>query len=292
LGAQTGPAVLPSAQIIVGLLGPGDGHFSGGHIPAGGGLHEQVGQPFASSTFPYWQAMAHTGPQTGAFTQAQTDGELSNLLFASHATFWTHEQTPPQSAPPRAGSQLSLGSSTHLPKPGQALPVMPPHEGPVGTHLPALHCVPGAHRTAEQGSGLHEQVGQPFASSTFPYGQAILQTGGQTGMTETHAQTDGGPSNLVSAGQLTALCSHEQMPPQSAPPRVGSQLSRGSSTHLPRPGHALPAMPPHEGPSATHLPASQCVPDAHFTVAHGSIGAGLHLHVGQPFASSTLPYWQ
>ena len=55
--AQTGPAMLPSAQIVETVLGPGVGHFSGGQIPG----------------------------ETG--TQAQTDGELSNLLFASQATF-------------------------------------------------------------------------------------------------------------------------------------------------------------------------------------------------------------
>ena len=241
--------------------------------------------------------MAHTGPQTGGLTgtQAQTDGEPSNLLLVVQATFWTHEQSPPQSAPPFAGLQLSVGSSTHLPRPGQALPVMPPHEGPLGTHLPASQCVSDAQSTAAQESGgsrLHAQVGQPFASSTFPYWQAILQTGGQTGLTGTHAQTDGEPSNLLSAGQLTALCAHEQIPPESAPPRAGLQLSRGSSTHLLIPGHGIPAIPPHDGPSAAHLPPSQWVPAAHFTVAQGSIGGGLHLQVGQPFASKTLPYWQ
>jgi hypothetical protein len=70
---------------------------------------------------------------------------------------------------------------------------------------------------------LHAHVGQPFASSTFPNWQAIAHTGGQT---------------------------------------TGS---------------------------GTHFPESQCVPDAHFTVAHGS---GLHVHVGQPFASTAVPYWQ
>src|SRR3954465_12134218 len=98
--------------------------------------------------------MAHTGPQTGgvAGTQAQTDGELSNLLFVVHTTFWMHEQMPPQSAPPLAGSQMSLGSSTHLPMPGQALPVMPPHDGPSATHLPASQWVPDAHFTVAHGS--------------------------------------------------------------------------------------------------------------------------------------------
>jgi hypothetical protein len=362
LSAQTGPAVLPSSHFIVATLGPGVGHFSGGHafdgsgthvqtdgelskrvfvvhatfctheqIPpqsapplagsqlslgssthfptpgqgrpanpphvigsathlppsqwvpeahftvaqgsVGGGLHWQVGQPFASSTFPFGQAMAHTGPHTGLTgTHAQTDGELSNLLFASHATFCTHWQIPPQSAPPLAGSQLSLGSSTHLPNPGQGLPAMPPHAGPAG-------------------GGLHAQVGQPLASRTLPYSQKILHTGGQTGPTGTQAQTEGELSNLLSAVHAT-FCTHEQIPPQSAPPLAGSQLSLGSSTHLPNPGQGLPMMPPHEGPAARHFPPSHRVPVGHSTAAHESSGGGLHLQVGQPWASSTLPYWQ
>src|SRR5206468_10437566 len=107
----------------------------------------------------------------------------------------------------------------------------------------------------------------------------------------THAQTEGELSNRLSAVQKT-FCTQEQMPGQSAPPAVGSQVSLGSSTHLPNPGHALPANPPQDTASGAHLPASQCVPAAHFTVAQGSLGGGLHLQVSQPFASLTLPYSQ
>src|SRR5947208_1461414 len=107
----------------------------------------------------------------------------------------------------------------------------------------------------------------------------------------TQAHTDGEPSNLLSAVQST-FWTHEQIPEQSAPPDFGSQLSLGSSTHLPRPGQALPAIPPQVGPSARHLPESQCVPAAHFTVAQGSVGGGLHLQVAHPFASRTLPFSQ
>lgn len=56
-GAQTGPAMLPSAQIIEGLAGAGVGHFSGGQVP------EETG------------------------TQAQTDGEPSNWVPWTHSTF-------------------------------------------------------------------------------------------------------------------------------------------------------------------------------------------------------------
>jgi len=143
-GAQTGPAMLPSAQIIETVAGAGVGHFSGGQI----------------------------AEETG--TQAHTDGELSKVLPWTHSTFSTHEQSPEQSAPPAAGSQLSFGLSTHLPRPGHGVPANPPHETPSEMHLPPSQCVPAAHFTAAQGSvggGLHWQVGQPLASSTFPYWQ-------------------------------------------------------------------------------------------------------------------------
>ena len=56
-GAQTGPAMLPSAHVVDTVLGPGVGHFSGGQVPV----------------------------ETG--TQAHTDGELSNWLPWTHSTF-------------------------------------------------------------------------------------------------------------------------------------------------------------------------------------------------------------
>jgi len=119
----------------------------------------------------------------------------------------------------------------------------------------------------------------------------MSQTGPHTGFDGTHAQTDGEPSNFASLVQAW-LWTHLQMPPQSAPPAFGSQLSLGSSAHWPCPGHAMPAKPPHVTGSATHLPESQCVPAAHFTVAQRSVGGGLQVQVGQPLASSTLPYSQ
>jgi hypothetical protein len=144
LGAQVGPAVLPSAQIIVGLAGAGVGHFCGGQAPLGAG------------------------------TQAQTDGSPLKTELAVQSTFCTHEQIPGQSAPPAAGSQPSLGLSTHLPSPGHGIPASPPQETPSETHFPVSQWVPDAHFTVAHGSGgggLQAQVGQPFASGTFPYWQ-------------------------------------------------------------------------------------------------------------------------
>ena len=56
-GAQTGPTMLPSAQIIETVAGAGVGHFSGGQLPDDEG------------------------------TQAHTEGELSNVLPCTHSTF-------------------------------------------------------------------------------------------------------------------------------------------------------------------------------------------------------------
>jgi hypothetical protein len=56
-GAQTGPAMLPSAQIMETVAGAGVGHFSGGQVPDDDG------------------------------TQVHTDGELSKVLPWTHSTF-------------------------------------------------------------------------------------------------------------------------------------------------------------------------------------------------------------
>jgi hypothetical protein len=83
----------------------------------------------------------------------------------------------------------------------------------------------------------------------------------------THAQTLGELSKCEPTVHST-FSTHWQMPPQSAPPFAGSQPSFGSSTHLPAPGHAIPAIPPQDtlgqAPlSATETPAaaaSQALP--------------------------------
>src|SRR4051812_12043008 len=71
----------------------------------------------------------------------------------------------------------------------------------------------------------------------------MRQTGPHTGFSGTHAHTDGDESNFEPLVQRT-VSMQLQMPPQSPPPLVGSQLSHGSSTHLPIPGQALPVKPP------------------------------------------------
>src|SRR5215831_12096490 len=84
--------------------------------------------------------MSQTAPQTGGWpdTHAQTDGELSKAAPAVHITFCAQEQIPGQSAPPAAGSQPSLGSSTHFPFPGHAAPESPPQETfPFWTSVPS-----------------------------------------------------------------------------------------------------------------------------------------------------------
>src|SRR3954469_18278268 len=66
-------------------------------------------------------------------TQAQTDGEESKWEPRTQSSVSMHSHTPPQSAPPFVGSQLSLGSSTQRPAPGQGMPAIPPQK----TELPA-----------------------------------------------------------------------------------------------------------------------------------------------------------
>ncbi|MEO7670221.1 MAG: hypothetical protein ABIW57_12835 [Polyangia bacterium] len=186
-------------------------------------------------------------------------------MSLAQKTFCTHWQMPPQSAPPLAGSHESFGSSTHFPAPGQGLPAKPPQltVGTSATHWAmglqgafthstffASQCVPAAQRTVAQGStasgggGLHLQVAQPLPSSTLPYSQKIVQTGGQVGAGAfTQSQTCGDESNTSPvAHEEPAL--HWQMPPQSAPPAFGSHESPGSSTQLAWPGQANPAIPP------------------------------------------------
>src|SRR5690242_19788455 len=102
--------------------------------------------------------MSHTGGQGGGGaigTQAQTAGELSNLLSVVQRTFWTQEQTPPQSAPPAFGSQPSVGSSTQRPNPGQAMPAKPPQRTGAGPHLPVVgsQVEPAGQSTAAQPPG-------------------------------------------------------------------------------------------------------------------------------------------
>src|SRR3569832_2131795 len=107
--------------------------------------------------------MSHTGPHMGFDgTQAQTAGELSNCASFAHAWFCTQVQTPPQSAPPFCGSQLSRGSSVHVPWPGQPAPVRPPHGTGVvfGTHWPVVgsHALPAGQVTAAQRLGTQSSM--------------------------------------------------------------------------------------------------------------------------------------
>src|SRR5262245_61790204 len=100
----------------------------------------------------------------------------------------------------------------------------------------------------------------------------MAQTGGHIGPAGTQAQTDGEPSNLLSVGQRT-FCAQLQMPPQSAPPALGSQPSLGSSTQRPAPGQGMPAIPPQRTGTGPHFPVagSQADPAWHNTAAHASL---------------------
>src|SRR5262245_13259686 len=109
--------------------------------------------------------MSQTGghiPPAG--TQAQTEGERSNLLSVGQRTFCSQLQMPPQSAPPAFGSQPSLGSSTQRPAPGQGMPAIPPQRTGAGPHFPVVgsQVDPAGQSTAAHrlvGGGLQLQVG-------------------------------------------------------------------------------------------------------------------------------------
>jgi hypothetical protein len=74
-------------------------------------------------------------------TQVQTLGDESKREPSAHFASAWHEQIPPQSAPPRFGSQSSLGSSTQLPRPGQRMPAIPPQKGASSPGPPLGHAV-------------------------------------------------------------------------------------------------------------------------------------------------------
>jgi hypothetical protein len=67
----------------------------------------------------YWPTPQLWPPQlpgSGVFgTHAHTLGDGSKCAPIVHNAFCTQVQSPPQSAPPLFGSQLSLGSSTQRP---------------------------------------------------------------------------------------------------------------------------------------------------------------------------------
>jgi hypothetical protein len=94
----------------------------------------QVPQLALQHTCPLGQV---TLPQVaGALgTQAQTWGDESKCVPWMQSTVSMQLQIPMQSAPPLAGSQLSVGSSTHLPPPGQGVPARPPQVW-AGAHAP------------------------------------------------------------------------------------------------------------------------------------------------------------
>src|SRR4051794_38768440 len=95
----------------------------------------QIPQLGLQQNWPAPQLFAPQGtPASG--TQAQTEGELSKWNPLRQSTVSTQAQMPPQSAPPLRGSQSSLGSSTHLPPPGQGMPAIPPQAGPQAPSWP------------------------------------------------------------------------------------------------------------------------------------------------------------
>jgi hypothetical protein len=193
-------------------------------------------------------SLLHADPEVGRqypgqsappFSGSQSSGASTHSYPSSHASpanpphfagSGSRMQTPPQSAPFWFGSQSSPSSSTHVKPGGQDAPAMPPHESAAGQP-----CSNAAHLPFMQAA-----VGQEYEPS------------GQVRHTWATAQS---PSLVHSVGE-----SGTQTPPQSAPPRSGSQSSSGSSTHVEPGGQGKPAMPPqnpasgHAGYVTAHLP--------------------------------------
>jgi hypothetical protein len=116
----------------------------GAHMPQ---LALQQYSP-AAQVFP-----PHVPVDGASGTQLHTLGLGSKCEPRMQATFCTQAQSPEQSAPPRLGSQVSDGSSTHWPRPGQGRPANPPQTTLLsGRQAPASQCVPAAQRTVAQGS--------------------------------------------------------------------------------------------------------------------------------------------
>ena len=87
---------------------------------------------------------------------------------------------------------------------------------------------------------------------SWPVGQLMEPQGGPALVVE-QAQTLGVLFHCIPIVQVAVLV-QVQIPPQSAPPIFGSQLSFGSSMQSPMPGHGRPAKPPQVGGfgSSTH----------------------------------------
>jgi hypothetical protein len=96
----------------------------------------QMPQLALQHTVPAAQVVApHFSPLAG--TQAHTEGDGFQTVPLLQSAMTRQAQMPPQSAPPRRGWQLSLGSSSQLPPPAQRIPAMPPQRGPSGTQVGA-----------------------------------------------------------------------------------------------------------------------------------------------------------
>jgi hypothetical protein len=108
----------------------------------------------------------HTvGPQVTASsgTQPHTNGELSQRYPSMHSPMALHWQAPGQLFLPRPGSQASVGSSTHVPAPGQVEQLLLPQAGPNGMHCAVpldssqrVHC--GQSTAAQETGGSGEAV--------------------------------------------------------------------------------------------------------------------------------------
>jgi hypothetical protein len=156
------------------------------------------------------------GSPTGTCTQAQTDGELSQTRSGGHSAGCLQTHMPPQSAPPLAGSQESVGSSTQAPLPGQGLAAKPP-QWTCGTHSAT-----GGQGAVTQTTGLAWQTvpgGQSAAAhGLVPVSGTHMGTGSQGAFTHvTCRSSQRWPTGHWTAAQPAGGGLH--------PPQVGHPLS-------------------------------------------------------------------
>ena len=149
-------------------------------------------------------------------------------------------QTPEQSPPPLLGSQVSFGSSTHACPLGHVVPASPPH---------AVSLAPALQMPEQSGAllGSQSSLGSSTHSDPSAHGSAPIPphcVGAAPLSDLPPSLTCGVPASPV------VLTVGWQMPLQSAPPLLGSQVSFGSSRQVFPVEHVLPDMPPHDSSAA------------------------------------------
>jgi hypothetical protein len=146
---------------------------------------------------------AASGSSSQAIMMQAAFGGVQTPQLALQQTSPCGHVTRPQRTPTGPGSQAMAGQAP-----------------PRGAQIPQLglqHCSSGPHSVVP-----HRVKGQRSSKQAMPSGMHIRPQLGQQRVPRLQ--------RIVAQGSLSG--SGTQMPVQSAPPRLGSQVSRGLSTHL------------------------------------------------------------